>query len=82
MHWYSKCSTEALDPQNKQLLAMLLHDLNAAGVTIGLCSHDSLLIKSLLDQVYFLENETIVEHADFKKGACLCSGHIETFLSH
>lgn len=72
----------ALDPQNTKILALLLCGLNATGVAIGLCSHDVFLIKSMLDNVYYLDKGMIVEQCDFKRGQPLSGGYIETFLTH
>lgn len=73
--------SSALDPHNTKLLATLLKNLNEAGVTIALCSHDVLLVKELLDRVYLLENGAVVEEADFH--AQLPIGkQITAFLAH
>jgi ABC-type polar amino acid transport system ATPase subunit len=53
--------SSALDPHNTQQLGMLLKQLNLEGLTIGLCSHDSAFISTLIDQVYLIENGTIIE---------------------
>jgi polar amino acid transport system ATP-binding protein len=74
--------SSALDPQNTKLLAALLGNLNSAGITIGLCSHDVLLVKELLDYVYFLEDGRVVEQADFKDNQQPIGKKIETFLAH
>lgn len=73
--------SSALDPHNTKLLAALLKNLNEAGVTIGLCSHDVLLVKDLLDRIYLLEQGTVVEESDFH--AQLPIGkQITAFLAH
>lgn len=74
--------SSALDPQNTKLLATLLRDLNAAGMTIGLCSHDVLLIKNVLDYVYLLDHGKIVEQGDFKNNQSQDCEKINAFLAH
>jgi len=74
--------SSALDPQNTKLLAALLCKLNSSGVTIGLCSHDVLLVKQLLDCVYLLEQGSVVEYCDIKNKTSHVGGQIEKFLSH
>lgn len=71
----------ALDPQNTQALAGILRQLQAAGVTIGLCSHDVAFIKQVLDHVYYLEHGQVVEQAVYSNAQPL-QGKIGAFLAH
>lgn len=73
--------SSALDPQNTQALASILRQLQAAGVTIGLCSHDVAFIKQVLDHAYYLEHGQIIEHLAYAGGQPL-SGNIGAFLAH
>lgn len=67
--------TSALDPESKADLKMLLLDLNAQGLTVGLSSHDMPFIRQVMDEVYFMENGEIVEPSKAKR-------KIDNFLAH
>jgi len=53
--------TSALDPESKKSLETLLLQLCSEGMTLALSSHDMPFIQNIADDVYFLEQGTIVE---------------------
>jgi ABC-type polar amino acid transport system ATPase subunit len=72
--------SSALDPQATQALAQVLKDLSKTGITIGLCSHDVVLIKELLDCVYLIDGGTVVDQHYMSDGALCTTSLIGQFL--
>ncbi|MGZ3634131.1 MAG: ATP-binding cassette domain-containing protein [Parachlamydiaceae bacterium] len=72
--------TSALDPTSKKSLETLLLELNSAGMTIALSSHDMPFIEKIMDDVYFMENGEIIEEWDQKTEDLASKSRIQQFL--
>lgn len=74
--------TSALDPENTAQLVTLLRSLCKAGITIVVSSQDMSFARLIADQVYFLEDGTIVETFDAQNNATFCqASKIKGFIS-
>lgn len=56
--------TSSLDPHNRQAVADLLKELAAAGLAIGVSSHDTAFITAVLDRAYLLDDGKIAQYYD------------------
>lgn len=73
--------TASLDPLNADILAGILRNLAAQGLTIGLSSQDMNFVYKIFDRVYYIENGSIVEYCDGINNFPQ-SSLINSFLSH
>lgn len=73
--------TASLDPLNADILAGILCNLAAQGLTIGLSSQDMNFVYKIFDRVYYIENGSIVEYCDGINNLPQ-SSLINSFLSH
>ena len=73
--------TASLDPLNADILAGILRNLAAQGLTIGLSSQDMNFVYKIFDRVYYIENGSIVEYCDGINNLPQ-SSLINSFLSH
>lgn len=73
--------TSALDPESSRKLTGILRSLQKEGVTIALSTHDMTFARSLLDQVYFMENGVVVEYFDAEKSKLDDTVTIKGFFS-
>jgi polar amino acid transport system ATP-binding protein len=53
--------TAALDPDNTQRLIRIIQELHKKQMTLVISTHDLLLLRSLMDNVYFMQEGTIIE---------------------
>jgi polar amino acid transport system ATP-binding protein len=74
--------TSALDPISSKQLALLLKELKAQGIAIGISSHDMGFVRALMDYVYLLENGCIIETLDIKHEALDQKRQLQAFLDH
>lgn len=74
--------TSALDPESKKSLESLLLDLNSRGLTLAFSSHDMAFIQRMMDDIYFMEQGTIVEHWDCASSDLASKEKINHFLSY
>lgn len=56
--------TSSLDPQNRYAVGDMLKQLAADGLAIGVSSHDTAFISSILDRAYLLDDGKIAEYYD------------------
>jgi len=64
------------------MLQGIIQELRDAGITIGLSSHDMLLVDGLLDRAYFLEQGNIIETFDATKNSLTHDSKMYEFIKH
>lgn len=72
--------SSALDPHKTGQLAILLKELSAQGMAIGVCSHDVGFIKQIAQHVYLLEAGSVAESVEYIGGAFAADTVTATFL--
>jgi len=72
--------TSALDPASTSMLAGVLKDLQAHGVTIAYASHDMQFIEATRDRMYLMEQGRIVEAFDSATQTLEQTPRLQAFL--
>ncbi len=72
--------TSALDPESTTMLATVLKNLLAHGITVAYASHDMQFIAATQDRIYLMEDGAIVDTFDSKTQKLGDAAKIEQFL--
>jgi polar amino acid transport system ATP-binding protein len=73
--------TASLDPMNSAILVDILKDMAAQGIAVGLSSQDIAFVQQVVDRVYYLEEGSLIEHAEKPARIERCS-RIKRFLKN
>jgi ABC-type polar amino acid transport system ATPase subunit len=72
--------TSALDPESTSMLATVLKNLLAHGITVAYASHDMQFIAATQDRIYLMEDGKIIDEFDREKQKLSDAVKIEHFL--
>ena len=72
--------TSALDPENSALLAELLKQLVADGITVVISSQDMSFVRMIMDCVYLMQDGQLVDCFD-RSTDCALGNELEKFIS-
>jgi len=72
--------TSALDPESTSMLATVLKNLLAHGITVAYASHDMQFIAATQDRIYLMEDGKIIDEFDREQQKLSDAAKIEHFL--